>query len=77
MDISPHHPGAAQDLTFHDKPRSNSIGYTLESDVSALICGDGGLFMSTACDCGADQQTANHIITEYPLYHSPSKLLEI
>ena len=22
-----HHPSAAQDLTFHDKPGSNSIGY--------------------------------------------------
>ena len=31
-----------------------------------LIYGDGwGLFESPACDCGADQQTANHIITEY------------
>ena len=23
---------------------------------------------SPACDCGADQQTANHIITEWPQY---------
>ena len=27
-----------------------------------------------ACDCGADQQTANHIITECPLYHPSNGL---
>ena len=32
--LSPHHPGAAQDQTFHGKPGSNSIGYALEE----LIC---------------------------------------
>ena len=30
------------------------------------------LSRSPACDCGADQQTANHIITECPLYRPPN-----
>ena len=33
-----------------------------------------GLSKSPACDCGADQQTANHIITECPLYRQPNCL---
>ena len=33
-----------------------------------------GLSKSPACDCGADQQTANHIITECHLYRSPNGL---
>ena len=33
-----------------------------------------GLSKSPACDCGADQQTANHIITECPLYRPPNGL---
>ena len=41
VNISPHHPGAVQDQTFHGKPGSNSIGYTLELSASMLICGDG------------------------------------
>ena len=28
-------------------------------------------FKSPACNCGADQQTVNHIITECPLYRPP------
>ena len=64
MDISLHHPGAAQDFTFHDKPRLNSIGYALELSVLVLICGDGAYV----------DQTANHIITECPLYLPPSCL---
>ena len=31
-----------------------------------------GLSKSPACNCGADQQTANHIITECPPYHPPN-----
>ena len=30
------------------------------------------LSKSPACNCGADQQTANHIITECPLYRPPN-----
>ena len=56
------------------KPGSNSIGYALESGVSMLICGDVGLSKSPACDCGADQQTENLIITEFPLYRPPNGL---
>ena len=33
-----------------------------------------GLSKRPAYDCGADQQTANHIITECPLYHPPNGL---
>ena len=33
-----------------------------------------GLSKSPACNCGADQQTANHIITECPPYRPPSGL---
>ena len=33
-----------------------------------------GLSKSPACDCGADQQTANHIITECPLNRPPNGL---
>ena len=33
-----------------------------------------GLSKSSACDCGADQQTANHIITECPLHRPPNDL---
>ena len=33
-----------------------------------------GLSKPPACDCGADQQTANHIITECPLYRPPNGL---
>ena len=33
-----------------------------------------GLSKSPTCDCGADQQTANHIITECPLYCPPDGL---
>lgn len=31
-----------------------------------------GLSRSPACDCGAEQQTADHIITECPLYRPPN-----
>ena len=34
----------------------------------------GGLSKSPACDCGAYQQTANHIITECLLYRQPNGL---
>ena len=33
-----------------------------------------GLSKSPACNCGADQQTANHIITECPVYRPPNGL---
>ena len=33
-----------------------------------------GLSTSPACDCGGDQQTVNHIITECPLYRPPNGL---
>ena len=33
-----------------------------------------GLSKSPACDCRADQQTANHIITECSLYRPPNGL---
>ena len=33
-----------------------------------------GLSKSPACNCGADQLTANHIITECPLYSPPNGL---
>ena len=33
-----------------------------------------GLSKSPACNCGVDQQTANHIIMECPLYHPPNGL---
>ena len=33
-----------------------------------------GQSKSQACDCGADQQTANHIITEGPLCRPPNGL---
>ena len=41
LELLSHHPSAAQDLTFQDKPGSNLIGYPLESGASMLICGDG------------------------------------
>ena len=56
MHILSHHPSTAQDLTFHDKPGSNSLSYALELGASMPMCGDGA-YPSPACDCGADQQT--------------------
>ena len=66
--ISPHHPGAAQDQTFYGKPGSNSIGYAVRTGVGHFNADmwRWGLSKSQACDCGADQQTANHIVTECP-----------
>ena len=36
-----------------------------------------GLSKSIACNCGAYQQTANHIITERPLYRPPNGLHDL
>ena len=36
-----------------------------------------GLSKSPACDCGADQQTANHIITECPPYRPPKLMVSM
>ena len=71
--LSSHHQGAAQDLIIHDRPGSNSIGNALSgvgrfnADMWRL-----GLSKSPASNCGADQQTANNIITECPLYRPPN-----
>ena len=76
MNISPQHPGAAQDQTFHGKPGSNSIGYALELGTSInAVCGDGAYPRVQPVTAGrADKQTANHIITECPLYRPPNGL---
>ena len=72
--ISHRHPGAAKDQNFHGKPLSNSISYALELDASMMIYVEMGLSKSPTCGYGADQQTANHIITECPLYRPPNDL---
>ena len=57
-----------------DLPRQGSLG-----QLNRLRTGVGrfnadmwrwGLSKSPTCDCGADQQRANHIITECPLYRT-------
>ena len=71
VNILPHPPAAAQDQTFHGKPGLNSIGYALELGRFNADMWRWGLSKSPACDCGADQQTTNHIITECLLYRPP------
>ena len=41
---------------------------------SMLACGSRGYSKNQACDCRVVQQTANHIITKYSLYHPPNSL---
>ena len=54
--FSSHHLGAAQDLTVHDRPGSNSKGYALSSRVGCFNADmwSWGLSKSPACYCGAD-----------------------
>ena len=49
-------------------------GWKISSELLCNDCSDSNQQFSPACDCGADQQTANRIITECPLYHPPNGL---
>ena len=77
MNILSHHPSVAQDLTFHDKPGSNSIGYALESGASILIYGDGAYPRVQPATAG---QTSRQQITSSPsapLYRPPNVLHDL
>jgi len=47
---------------------------TPASGVSAHVCTNGGMALSAVCECGAEEQTVDHVVLQRPIYRPPHGL---
>ena len=65
------HPPPRSDL---EEPGSGLTASALVSDVPAPTCKKWGMASSAACECGAEEQTVDHVVLQCPIHRPPHGL---